>query len=297
MKKLLMLMAALTLSVAAWALPTVEQVKAQVNQGNYTQAESMMKEVVTARPDSAKGHYIYAEILAHNRRFEQAAQEARLARQLDSDIRFTKPEEFRSFEQMLERERQAAKAQASTPTPRTTNVPARVNPQSATPAESRSGIPGWVWGLGFAAIALVVWRMISARAAAPAPAAAGGGYYPGPGAAGAVGPGGYPAAPMGGIPSAGGSGLLGAGLAGAGGFAAGMLAEKLLHGQHDPVSSGTNVASNDGGLVPGMFDDSREERAAANDLENRSVDFGSGDDWGGGGSSDGGGGGGGSDDW
>jgi|GEM_PF-3188348 len=43
----------------------------------------MMSEVVAAKPDSAKAHYIYAEMLAHNRNFTKASKEAARARQLD----------------------------------------------------------------------------------------------------------------------------------------------------------------------------------------------------------------------
>ncbi len=81
---------------------------------------------------------------------------------------------------------------------------------------------------------------------------------------------------------------MGVGLAAAGGVAAGMLAEKLLHEGHDerglPRDSGGA-----GGFAPGGFDDG----SAANDLVSRDIDFGSGgNDWGGGDA-----GGGGSDDW
>ena len=85
--------------------------------------------------------------------------------------------------------------------------------------------------------------------------------------------------------SSGGSGLLGTGLAAAGGFAAVMLAEKMLEGDH-----GREVVRevDRGGLQPGMFDDA--PNAAAQGLESRSIDFGSGGDWGADGSADFGGG-------
>ena len=67
MKKLIACIALAGLSALAWALPTQQQVEAQVRQGNYAQAESMMREVVAAKPDNARAHYVYAEILAHER--------------------------------------------------------------------------------------------------------------------------------------------------------------------------------------------------------------------------------------
>ena len=278
MKRFLAMLALLVLSVAAFALPSVEAVQAEAQRGHYAQAESMMREVVAAKPGSAKAHYIYAEILAHNARFEQAAQEARLAHQLDPAIGFTQPDKFRAFEQLLEREQNAAKAQSITPAVR----PSVVLP-AAAPAPRSSGLPAWAWGLGFAVVAALVWRWVSARrqTASMAPGMAGAGY----GAPAA----GYGYAPMGG-PVAPGSGMLGTGLAAAGGFAAGMLAEKMLDGRHDGASQ---VAGGTGGLVPGMFDDGPASTEAAHELEQRSVDFGSGGDWDsgadlGGGGSDGG---------
>lgn len=274
MKRLLAMLAFVAMglvSATAFALPSVTEVQAEVQKGNYAQAEVLMRDVVAAKPGSAKAHYVYAEILAHNKRFEFALQEARLAQQLDPALSFTQPDKFRSFEQLLEREQRAATSAGGTSAG--TVAPA---PRAAAPQRS-SGIPGWVWGAGFAVIAVLLWRMFSARRNAQqmTPAYSGmqtGGYGPN-----------Y--SPMGGGT---GSGMLGTGLAAAGGFAAGMLAEKLLDGHRDGSSSSASHAS-DGGLSPGYFDN-----GAADELSSRSVDFGSGGDWdsggGGGGGSDGGGG-------
>ena len=270
MKRFLATLALLVLSAAAFALPSVEAVQKEVQQGHYAQAESMMHEVVAAKPNSAKAHYIYAEILAHNGRFDQAAQEARLARQIDPQIAFTQPDKFRAFEQSLQREQATAKSQATQATQAT---PPRVEraPVAPAPVESRSGIPGWAWGLGFAAIAVLVWRLVSAQRRSIGPGLAGGASY-GP----AIAPGYGPVyGPMGG-PAAPGSGMLGTGLAAAGGFAAGMLAEKMLDGRHGRDDAGTAAT---GGLVPGMFDDAPARNPDADELEQRSIDFGTGGDW------------------
>ncbi|SHM95605.1 tetratricopeptide repeat protein [Rhizobacter sp. OV335] len=279
MKRLLAMLAFVAMglvSAAAFALPSVTDVQAEVQKGNYAQAETLMRDVVAAKPGSAKAHYVYAEILAHNKRYEFALQEVRLAKQLDPAIGFTQPEKFKSFEQLLEREQRGASVGGNA----TGGNTAGTAMQAPRAVEQRSsGIPGWIWGAGFAVIAVLLWRMFSARRAQPmTPAYAGGmptgGYGPN-----------Y--SPMGGGT---GSGMLGTGLAAAGGFAAGMLAEKMLDGHRDGGSSSASHAS-DGGLTPGYFDN-----GAADELSNRSVDFGSGGDWdsgGGGGGSDGGG----SDGW
>jgi hypothetical protein len=259
MKRVIVLLTLALCALGAVALPTVEEVQNEVRQGRHAQAETLMKEVVAARPNSAKGHYVYAELLAHNGKREQALQEVQLARQIDPELRFTTPEKFRAFEQSLQRQ--------ASPSP----APAHA------PAASR-GIPTWVWGIAGLALAILVWRKFSNRQAQ------------GAAHAGSMGTG-YPQGPMGGPGGGpmgnGGNGMLGAGLAGVGGFAAGMLAEKLLNGQ-DAHAAPTP----DNGLAPGHFDE-RADPA-------QGIDFGSGGDWGGDSNASidsGASGGGGGDDW
>ena len=291
--------AGLALAVAAlgaWALPTLQQVQEEVRLGHLANAESMMREVVAARPESARAHYVYAEILARNGNFAQATEEARLARTTDPKITFTDPEKFQAFEQLLQRERDAATGQ-----PRPAQSTSRFDPSgtriapAAPGAEPRSssGIPGWIWLVGIGAIVFVLWRASQRRRAASA--AAGGvapygsatgypgvasGYGPqGPGG-GAYGPPGQPGYGPYGQPTAPGrSGMLGTGLAAAGGFAAGMLADRMLHDRPDQASSG---ALDHLGPGAGPFGSSPSDPSAM-ELESRPVDFGSGgDDWGGG---------------
>lgn len=280
---------------SAFALPTVDDVQAEIGRGNYTQAQSMMQEVVAAKPGSARAHYLYAEILAHNKRFADAAAQAALARQADPAIRFTDAAKFSAFEQLLQREqRAAANPSLSLGSP-------AVSPPTALPAPrpaavpASSGTPGWVWMLALAAAAAAFWAWSSRRRAAVGASSAVA-AYPGasagyPGAAGAMpapgyGPPGGPgyAAPYGpgygGPATRPGSGMLGVGLAAAGGVAAGMLAEKMLSGGHHGSDAGLPAAAGAGagGLVPGLFD----ADPAAAELESRPIDFGSGDGWGGG---------------
>lgn len=256
---------------SAFALPTVDNVQAEIGRGNYAQAESMMLEVVTAKPNSAKAHYIYAEILAHNKHFAQAVEEAAQAKKIDPALGFTQPEKFRAFEQLLDREQAGTRRVAPVSAER---AAVSALPEKAQ-VERSSGIPGWIWGLGGAAAALIAWRMLSARRPTPsstAPLAAG--VPTGPTYGSGYGPAYAPpqASP--------GSGLLGTGMAVAGGVAAGMLAEKLFEG-HRESASGLPAALRSDGLVPGMFDNAPSDDAAARDLEQRDVDFGSGGDWGG----------------
>jgi hypothetical protein len=290
MKKAIVTLAFALISVAAWALPTTQQVEAEVNKGNYAQAESMMNEVVTARPGSARAHYVYAEILAHNRTFAKAADEAQKARQIDPALSFTDPAKFRAFEQLLAREQSSATRSTSSSTSGGSMglSPDRIAAprQAPAPARAESGMPGWLWGLGLVALAWVAWRAFARRRAATAGGAgaamAGGAFGGQPGApnTGPYNPQGpyNPAAPYaGGYPPRSGSGMLGTGMAVAGGVAGGMLLDQMLH-RNQGGNAAAAPASNDG-LVPGIFDTGGAD-AAANELESRPVDFGSGDDWG-----------------
>ena len=286
MKKALKTLIGLSLALAAfiaWGLPTLQQVEAEVGRGNYAQAETMMHEVVTARPGSAKAHYIYAEILAHNANLAQAAAEARRARELDPQITFTDPQKFQSFEELLQRE-QRPKPSATHPS---STVAPPASPLSRTNSASGNdgGVPGWAWGAGAAVLALLAWRALSRRNAGTAPYGAGSGNVPAgpvnPGAAGYGAPGniyGQPNNPA--VP--GGRGMVGTGLAAAGGFAAGMLADELLQRRRDGAADHLGGAADHlGGLGPNQALEPIDDGTGTNELQSRPVDFGNREDWGG----------------
>ena len=260
-------------TLTAWAVPTVDAVQAEVQRGNYAQAETMMQEVVSARPGSAKAHYIYAEILAHNKRFNEAAKQTASARAIDPAIAFTDPAKFEALERLLQREQRATRPALDQGRTQTSALPAatRTEPTAA------SGAPIWMWLLGGAAAAALAWALFRRRPAGAVGAAPMGMAAAAPaGYAGAPGAPGYGQGYAGGPMKAPGSGLLGVGLAAAGGVAAGMLAEKMLSGgHHDTPSAGA-------GLQPGVFDAPAQDSDALRQLEERPIDFGSGDGWGGG---------------
>jgi hypothetical protein len=295
-------------ALMAWALPTVKEVEAQVQQGHYAEAERLMGEVVQAKPGSAKAHYLYAQLLAHNGKLPDALTQTQLARQSDPAIGFTQPDKFRSFEQAL---KEATAPAATRSAPRLDRSADRVAggagggaggaaPTTAPPrAEASAGLPSWVWIAGLAALAVFAWKLMARRSAGRPgfgndnPSSDGPGAPPpsyGPAGQPGYGQAGYGAAPGPGQPAAR-SGLLGAGLGAAGGFAAGMLADRLLNQPaHAAESSASHAADAPGHLQPGMFDD-------YNALQERSIDFGSGNDWDAASSDGGGSDGGGSDDW
>jgi hypothetical protein len=290
MKRWLISLSLALAAAAAQALPTVNEVEAQVQQGHYAQAQTMMRDVVAAKPGSARAHYVYAEILAHNDRFADAARETATAKRLDPSLAFTDAAKFTAFEQLLDRE---LSRPTPTPAPRTGSSLDNLGPShpvvAAAPARSlqapaapADGVPHWVWGAGIAALAFAVWRMLSRGRGSAGVAPAPNGMAPGaaPGAApspygyGSYGtPNGY--APNAGGSAPGGSGMLGTGLAAAGGVAAGMLAERFLERGREqrPADNWVDRDNNGYPAAPAPDDDARA-------LENRNVDFGSGnDDW------------------
>jgi hypothetical protein len=259
-------------SAAAMALPTASDVQSAVNAGDYGKAETLVKEVVAAKPQNARAHYFYAEILAHEEKFGEASAQARQARELDPALSFTKdPEKFRSFERELQRTQAPPAATPHNPSPDRVNMaPANAQPTSG------GGIPGWVWIGGLAVVGFLIFRAVSRRAVANNMAAGGyatpGGYGVQPGMQQpGYGPGygqGYGQAP--------GGGLLRTGMAVAGGVAGGMLLEKMLDGNHHDQGNGygSQGVPYDGG-----------SGQAASDLENRPFDAGQGsNDWSDGGS-------------
>ncbi|MDQ6638079.1 MAG: tetratricopeptide repeat protein, partial [Pseudomonadota bacterium] len=171
MKKLFVSVALASLSLLAWAVPTPAQVEAEVRQGHYAQAESMMREVVAAQPGSARAHYLYAEILAHDGNLALAAEEAKSARTIDPDVKFADPEKFRTFEAALLRAQSPAVRTPVTPlqraAPAQAVAPVEVASTRVAPAPASVGMPSWVWLAGLAAVAFVLWRFFSRSRAAP----------------------------------------------------------------------------------------------------------------------------------
>ncbi len=227
---LLALCAALTLGAAQAQEPTLNQVYEAADAGRFSDAQRMMDQVLRDHPNSAKAHYVEAELLAKQGRIAAAEVELNNAERLAPGLPFAKPEAV-----------QALKVRIAT-LPRTGTTASSANaspvaPAASLPSPARGGIP---WGMlllvgAVIAVGVVVVRAMSRRAAAAqSPYAAGGvgptGYAPQYGLAGPV-----PPAPSGPFGSGMGSGILG-GLAtgaavGVGMVAAESLAQASTHGR------------------------------------------------------------------
>lgn len=261
--------------------PSVDQVYQAAHSGHYGQAQSMMRQVLRDHPNSAKAHFVEAELLAGHGDLASARTELGKARSLNASLSFAKPEAVRSLESRL---------------------------NAAVPARSRNTSSTWAWLIG--ALALVaVWLGVrsSLRRRAWSPGAAGmSGPVAGPaspvGPAGPMGPGhgpygagygpGMPGA-MGGM----GSGILGGlatGAAMGAGFAAGeALIDRTLGGRQgsiapggivtpsaagdmaDPSASGYDMGGSDFGLQdPSSWDTGSGASGSADDWDTGSDDGG-----------------------
>ena len=273
----------------ALALPTPKDIEAAVAAGHYTQAETMLREVLLDKPQSAKAHYELGQVLAHEHRYKDAQAELQKAKDIDPSLKFaTSPEKFNT---VLAKVNDLAAAPTSSvvmepSVPPGTHVATTAAPEAAASSSGSSLTYVWVAIAGLVALGLWLRRSAtnatnSANTSAYAPVATPMGTPPSPRGFGAqftpnAAPAGY--APQGygpqgyAQPNSGGSTMTGAVVGGLAGVAAGYALSKALEGDHHtPASSSSASPSvNNGGYVP--FD-----APAQPDLG--SFDAGSGSDW------------------
>ncbi|PUE35981.1 hypothetical protein B9Z52_02160 [Limnohabitans sp. Jir72] len=241
--KYIILCTALVTSALAFALPSPKDIETAVSQGQLPQAESMLREVIEAKPQSAKAHYELGQVLLREHRAKEAHTELLAAKAMDPSLKFaTSPQQFETI---------LAQANA---------LPAHSGPSQAATSvsEQHSGSPSesvfsltYVW-IGIAAL-LVIALLIRSRRPAPAPyAAPSPDMNAGPGTAFGRNPAYAPGYPAAGYPQAAptsGSTMTGAVVGGLAGVAAGYALSKALEGDHHsapPAASSNNWGDNQG---------------------------------------------------
>ncbi|PUE08960.1 hypothetical protein B9Z51_08475 [Limnohabitans sp. T6-5] len=274
--KSLLVCTALAASALALALPAPKDIETAVSQGHLTQAESMLREVIAAKPQSAKAHYELGQVLLRENRASEAHAELVQAQSIDPSLKFASSD--KQFKDLLERSQVQLNAQPAKA------VGTHAAPQA--PASSGSGFSlTYVWiGIAVLGVIALLIRMNRPAVQTPTPAyappapPAGGplstafgrqpGYAPAPAGYPTGYPSGYPAA----APS-GGSTVAGAVVGGLAGVAAGYALSKALEGEHHnpsaPVPSGNSWADNQG-LV---------SADSPNAAPLGAFDAGTGDDW------------------
>ena len=198
---------------------SLQQVHDAAAGGQMDKALAMMAQVLKDHPNSAKAHYVEAELLAHQGNIAEARKQFTTAENLAPGLPFAKPQSVSALRAQL-----SGRAGAAT----VGNV---------APASQNSGFPwwGWVVGGGLVMAVLSFFRRRNQAQAYP-----GGGYAPGGMAPGGYGPQGAPGygPGMGGGMGGGGmgSGIIGGlaqGAAMGAGFAAGERVIDGLFGGHN----------------------------------------------------------------
>ena len=254
--KFLLLGLVLGMSSLVLALPTPKDIEASVQAGQFDRAETQLREVLKARPTSAKAHYELGQVLARQSRYIEAEQALNEARKLEPSLKFAGSAQ--QFNDLLGKV--TAKTAAPAKAPAVAAQVATVPPVTTVPSQPEPSTPWGLILLGAAGVALVVlwFRRSAAAKAAPvvsdpmapvsnargfgqgyAPGAAPASPYPQHNAAG------YPQSAMGGT----GSTVRGAVVGGIAGLAAGYALSKAMEGPqgHDGAAPTGASGLQDGG--------------------------------------------------
>ena len=267
-------MLALASGGTAFAGDSPRDVQAALQQGNYALAEQDLRQAISEHPQSAKAHYVLAQVLAHEGNIGDAAKEANQAKQLDPQLGFTDPARFERF--------QAELHQALAPAAVRGEVVQRIS-HPMVQVEHRHFHMLWlILGLLVVVGVFMLFRR-NARGAgsgyeqrgyAPPPTGAPNGYGAG-----------YPpsAPPYPPQPPAAGSGLGGAFVGGLAGGVLGAAAVEMFENHERRVDQGGFGGSQPFGGQPGSFPTNDPQGQAYDDLRSSPVDMGNDDDsWGGG---------------
>ena len=175
---------ALTLALAAgWALalPSPKEIEAAVGAGQLPQAETMLREVLQAKPQSAKAHYELGQVLARQGKYFEAQQALDQAKTIDPKLKFaTSPEAFaKTYDTVLAQVRGAPSAASAKAAVATPAAPV-ASPAPASPAPSGGFNLMYVWmgAAGLVVLGLILRRRAAATPAVATPAAAYAGMPP-----------------------------------------------------------------------------------------------------------------------
>ena len=175
---------ALTLALAAgWALalPSPKEIEAAVGAGQLPQAETMLREVLQANPQSAKANYELGQVLARQGKYFEAQQALDQAKTIDPTLKFaTSPEAFaKTYDTVLAQVRGAPSAASAKAAVATPAAPV-ASPAPASPAPSGGFNLMYVWmgAAGLVVLGLILRRRAAATPAVATPAAAYAGMPP-----------------------------------------------------------------------------------------------------------------------
>jgi len=233
--------------------PTLDQVYQAAHAGRLDEAQRMMDKVLIEHPNSAKAHFVEAELSAKQGQMSKAGDELATAQRLKPDLSFARPQAVQDLRNLIA-------------------APQRVNqaPVNNYQAQSGNSFPWGMLFLGFGVIAIIVFvmRAMNARNPATFPSNYQPGMqnpYPSPMPMQPYGGGMGPMGPAGGGMGSGIMGGLATGAAVGVGMVAGeALAHHFMDGGHNEMSNvapvadtwGNNVPDNMGGADFGIADNS-----------------------------------------
>jgi hypothetical protein len=143
-----MVLVVLGLSSFAMALPTPKDIESAVQAGHLAQAESMLREVIEAKPESAKAHYELGQVLSRQSRYPEAQAALKRAKDLDPSLKFAQ-----SAEKFNEISNKVSQQLANPPKA----------PANTTSHESAAPLPlTWIW-VGIGALGLMAFLIYRNR--------------------------------------------------------------------------------------------------------------------------------------
>jgi hypothetical protein len=266
-------------SVAASAADSPKDVQALIAKGDYPAAEAALRQAVSEHPQSAKVHYVLAEVLAHEGNIGEAKTEATKAATLDPSTKFTDPAKFQHFQRELDAALAPPSARAST---RPAAAPARLSesqPAASTEAGGgQSHLSGWL--IGGIVVVLIIFFMMRRRQNTNSQF--GNGYPPAPPMNGGQSYGGQPYGSNPGYGNPGyapppSSGMGTAVAAGLGGLAAGALLDEALRSHRDGGETHNATGNGFGNLGPDTSSQPDPSAQAYEDLRDDPIDMGNND--------------------
>lgn len=136
----------LLLSTQVWALPAPKQIQDAVHAGQFVQAEQMLREVITAKPNSALAYYELGQILAREQRHGEAVQALQQARSLEPSLKFARSADL--FHKILAAEQAQLQQQTAKPAHSpVTSVQSAVHPRPSAATQSPASSHGLSAGL------------------------------------------------------------------------------------------------------------------------------------------------------
>lgn len=171
--------------------PTLNQIYDAARAGRLDQAQSMMKQVLAAHPNSAKAHFVEAELLAQQGRIDAARQSLATAERLQPGLTFASPEALSGLRARLSG---SGLNGLSGVGPRTSSGAVAAPPRVA-PASPSAPSFGFLWPVLLIIAGIALFLFFRRRSAATRAASYGPQTY---GAGAGAGAGGFPVVPAGG---------------------------------------------------------------------------------------------------